>query len=71
MAYFDDDGNELFPDLIPTPSLCIVCTKRNLPNEEILCNLNRLDQKDEKEFVCYAFSSITGDDTDEDQDLMA
>ena len=55
MPYYDDDGNELFPDLIPKPSLCITCIKDDDPNELILCNLNRLDQVDEKEFKCYFF----------------
>lgn len=57
MAYFDDDGNELNPDLVPTPSLCVVCKKNDDddPMERVLCNLTRLDQVDEDEFNCYAF----------------
>ena len=59
MPYYDDDGNELFPDLIPKPSLCITCIKDDDPNELILCNLNRLDQVDEKEFKCYSYQPKT------------
>jgi hypothetical protein len=57
MPYFDDDGNQLNPDLIPIPSLCIGCRKYGIEDgdEEILCNLNRLDYSADKEFVCYAF----------------
>ncbi len=57
MPYFDDDGNELNPDLISKPSLCIGCRMNECGDEmeEILCNLNRLDQAGEKEFLCYAF----------------
>ena len=54
-GYFDDDGNELNPDLIKKPDLCIICKKDEIKSEEILCNLNRLDQRNEREFVCFAF----------------
>jgi len=26
-GYFDDDGNQLNPDLIPKPGLCLTCKK--------------------------------------------
>jgi hypothetical protein len=57
MPYHDDDGNELFPDLIPKPSLCVACAKDDNGDEMelILCNLNRLDQVDDREFQCFAF----------------
>lgn len=56
MPYFDDDGNQLNPDLIAKPDLCVSCAKDGDPNEEMLCNLNRLDQEeDEGEFKCYAY----------------
>lgn len=59
-GYFDDDGNEINMDLIKKPGLCLICNKYNNPHEEILCNLNRLDQREEKEFKCFAFEkSIT------------
>ncbi len=54
-GYFDDDGNKLNPDLIPKPDLCLSCTKNEDPNEEILCNLNRLDQDGDSEFICFAY----------------
>ena len=53
--FFNDDGTEVNPDLIPKPSLCISCRKDGLPDEEILCNLNRMDQQGEEEFVCGAY----------------
>lgn len=56
-GYFDDDGNKLNPDLIEKPSLCITCINDDDPNEEILCTLTRLDQKDGKEFICFAYSA--------------
>jgi len=57
-GYFDDDGNPLDPDLISKPGLCLICKKDLDPNEEILCNLNRLDQRNQDKFVCYAFEKI-------------
>jgi hypothetical protein len=56
----DDDGNELNPDLIAKPDLCVSCAKDGDPNEEILCNLNRLDQVDEDVFKCFAYEPRDG-----------
>jgi hypothetical protein len=58
---FDDDGYEINPDSIKKPSLCLVCLKNIDPDweEELLCNLNRNDQADEKkEFKCGEFEKI-------------
>ncbi len=54
-GFFSDDGYEINSDLIKKPSLCLVCAKNDDPNEEMLCNMNRYDQKDEIEFKCFAF----------------
>lgn len=56
-GFFDDDGNELNPDLYPKPQLCLSCKKDEDPNEEILCCLTRLDQIGEPEFKCYAYEN--------------
>ncbi len=55
--YVDDEGNELNPNLIPKPSLCLSCAKNDNGDseEEVLCNLNRLDQQDEPEFECFSY----------------
>ena len=55
VPYFDDDGTEVNPDLIPKPGLCLICKKQNDPNEEIPCTLNRMDQRGEDDFICFAF----------------
>jgi len=52
---YDDDGNQINPDLIVKPSLCVSCAKDDDPSEEILCLLNRADQEGEDEFQCYAY----------------
>ncbi len=54
-GYFHDDGTPFNPDLIPKPQLCLSCINDEDENQEILCNLTRLDQKNEKEFKCYAY----------------
>ena len=56
--FYDDDGTEVNPDLFPKPQLCLSCKKNDDPNEELLCNLNRLDQRDEEEFKCFAYENI-------------
>ena len=54
--YYDDDGIEINPGLIPKPSLCISCRKDGLAGKEgILCNLTRADQQKEGELKCYAY----------------
>ena len=45
MPYYDDYGNELYPNLIPKPSLCVACRNDDDPGQEILYNLKRLDQQ--------------------------
>lgn len=57
MPYYHDDGTLLNPDLIPKPSLCLVCEKDQIDDEmeQILCTLNRLDQQGEEEFICFAY----------------
>ena len=57
IRFYDDDGTEINPDLIPKPSLCTSCEKDDDPSEESLCTLNRLDQQGEEEFQCDAYVS--------------
>lgn len=55
LKYFDDEGNEMNPNLTSKPALCVSCVKDEDPNQEMLCNLNRLDQQDEADFKCGAY----------------
>ena len=55
--YYDDDGTEINPDIIPKPDLCVSCKKEGKPDEEILCVLTRIGQQEEKEFRCEAYES--------------
>jgi hypothetical protein len=56
---FDDDGYEINTELIKKPSVCLTCVNDDNPNEEMLCNMTRYDQKDEKEFKCFAYKNKT------------
>ncbi len=55
MGYYRDDGSEYNPDLHPLPGLCMSCKKKDDPREEIVCNLTRMDQAGNSEFICYAY----------------
>lgn len=57
-GFFDDDGYEINTDLLKKPSLCITCLNDDNPKEEMLCDMTRYDQKDDKEFKCYAYKKI-------------
>jgi hypothetical protein len=57
---FDDDGYEIRRDTIKMQPLCLSCIKNNSGDREddILCNLNRNGQADEKEFKCGAYEKL-------------
>ena len=55
--FYNDDGTEVNPDLLPKPSLCISCKKDGLPDEETLCSLTCMTQQGDDEFVCEAYES--------------
>lgn len=54
-GFFNDDGTEINPDLVPKPSLCVSCKSDDDPSEEIFCILTRADQQNEAEFHCSAY----------------
>jgi len=58
MPYYNDDGTEVNPHLFPKPQLCLSCKKKEDESEEILCNLTRIDQRDEEEFKYFAYEAI-------------
>jgi hypothetical protein len=54
---FDDNRNPINSHSIPKPELCVVCKFNDVEDEEenILCLLNRFDQRNEIDFKCAAF----------------
>ena len=57
---FDDDGFMINMDSIKKPTLCMTCFKNFIADwdENLLCDMNRADQRDEKEFECYAYEKL-------------
>lgn len=57
---FHDDGHEITRDTIKMQPLCLTCIKNNSDDweDDILCNLNRADQADNKEFKCYDYRKL-------------
>jgi hypothetical protein len=57
---FDDEGYEINPDKIKTPSLCILCVKHYESGIEdnSLCNLTRFSQNNSDNFICHAYEKI-------------
>lgn len=59
-GFFDDDGFEINTELIKKPSLCLTCVNNDNPNEELLCNMTRYDQRDSDDFMCFAYKNMKG-----------
>jgi len=59
-GFYDDYGQKVDPDTVPIPSLCIICKNYQVDDweENLLCLMNRFDQKDDKDFECGAFEKI-------------
>ncbi len=57
-GFFNDDGYEINTDLIKKPGLCMICVNDNDPNEELFCSMTRYDQRNDKEFKCFAYKTI-------------
>jgi hypothetical protein len=57
---FNDDGSRIDPSTVPIPSLCMTCKSfyTGDAEENILCLLNRNDQRNDPDFKCGAFESI-------------
>lgn len=58
-GFYDDDGNKIDPNSVPVPGLCLLCKSYDVtdPEENLLCMMNRFDQKNEDEFICGAFEA--------------
>jgi hypothetical protein len=57
---FDDDGYEIKRDTIKMPPLCLNCLKNYSEDweEKLLCDLNRNDQRNVKEFKCGTYCKL-------------
>ena len=57
---FDDDGYEIRRNTIKMQPLCLTCIKNDSDDweDDVLCNLNRNEQANAKEFKCGAYEKI-------------
>jgi hypothetical protein len=57
---FNDDGTKIDPETVPLPGLCVICKLHQTEDweENILCLLNRNDQRNESDFECGMFEKI-------------
>ena len=57
---FDDDGYKIQRDTIKMQPLCLTCIKNYIDDwdENLLCDMNRADQRDEKEFKCGVYVKL-------------
>jgi hypothetical protein len=57
---YNDDGTKINPDSVPMPPLCVIC-KHHISGdaeENMLCLLNRNDQRDDTRFKCGMYEKI-------------
>jgi len=59
-GFFDDDGNKIDLQAIPIPDLCKICKSYQINDwdENLLCMMNRLDQRNDPNFKCGAFDKL-------------
>ncbi len=57
---YNDDGTEVNPNEVPVPGLCVICKKYQMEDweENLLCLMNRNDQRDSDDFKCGEFEKI-------------
>jgi hypothetical protein len=57
---FTDEGYEIDPNTIKKPSLCLTCVRDNSHDweDDVLCNLNRYDQRNSRKFKCGSYEKI-------------
>ena len=59
-GFYDDDGTKIDPESVPVPNLCVIC-KSHLADdweENLLCMMNRYDQRNDDDFKCGMFEKI-------------
>ncbi|WP_372776548.1 hypothetical protein [Mangrovibacterium sp.] len=54
---FDDEGYPIDPESVPVPGLCVICKMYQIddPEENLLCLMNRHDQRNDVHFKCGMF----------------
>ncbi|MBS4057919.1 MAG: hypothetical protein KGZ82_11425 [Bacteroidales bacterium] len=56
-GFFDDEANPIQPCMVARPGLCLLCNYDETEDaeENLLCMMNRWDQRNDEVFVCGKF----------------
>lgn len=59
-GFYNDDGTKVDIASVPVPGLCVICKSYQIEDweENLLCLMNRNDQRNENNFKCGAFEKI-------------
>jgi len=59
-GFYNDDGTKIDPESVPVPNLCVICKSHLAEDweENMLCLLNRNDQRNDDDFKCGMFEKI-------------
>lgn len=60
MPYNDEYGNEPESQKMSVPKMCLICERNYDPDEDVLCDLHRRNERENGIFKCGAFSSLYG-----------
>jgi len=57
---FDDNGNPIDAASIPIPAMCLICKSYRTGDSEenLLCTLNRSDQRYDEKFQCFHYNPL-------------
>jgi len=61
-GFYDDNGNKIDLYDHPIPDLCKICKSYHIDDwdENLLCMMNRRDQRNDTHFMCGAFDKLQG-----------
>lgn len=59
-GFYNDEGEKIDPETVPVPNLCVICKKHMADDsdENLLCLMNRYDQRNDDDFKCGMFENI-------------
>ncbi len=61
MPFYDEDGREIHPDLVPVPDLCRICRKNAILDQYIFCSMRRIQRRNEHVFICFDLEPVSPD----------
>lgn len=61
MPFYDEDGHEIHPDLVPVPDLCRICKRNVALDNYIFCSMRRIQRRNEPVFICFDLEPVSPD----------